>query len=281
MERKYVWLGNISLHLGKKTIVMGVLNVTPDSFSDGGKWNSPDKALAHLEEMIQAGAQIIDVGAESTRPGFTALTPDEETRRLMGFLPKLLEKSTVPVSVDTYHWQTAEAAVKAGAHILNDIWGLQYDQGEMAEVAASSERPVIIMHNHDGTQYGEDIIDAIKKFLARSIEIALSKGVKYENIILDPGIGFGKDAHQNIEVMRRLGELTDTFSDLPWLLGVSRKRFIGEILQVPFLERDEGTGAASLFGAGKGMHILRVHNVPVMVKMARVWDVLSGKTELV
>lgn len=280
MERIYSWPKIGSLVVGKSTVVMGVLNVTPDSFSDGGKWNVPDKAMAHVRDMIQAGAHIIDVGAESTRPGSTPLTPEEECRRLLTFLPQVIQISSVPVSVDTYHWQTAEAAVKAGVHILNDVWGLQYDHGEMAEVAAASSLPLIVMHNHADEQYSGDIIDEIKKFLSRSIEIALSKGVKYENIILDPGIGFAKDARQNIEVIQRLGELTEFFPDLPWLLGVSRKRFIGEILQVPFEERDEGTGAASLYGVAKGMHIVRVHNVPTMVKMAKVWDVLAGKADL-
>lgn len=280
MKRLYSWPGIGTLTLGKGIIVMGVLNVTPDSFSDGGKWNVPDKAMAHMQDMIQAGAHMIDVGAESTRPGSTALTPDEECSRLMTFLPQIIKASSVPISVDTYHWQTAEIAVKAGAHMLNDIWGLQYDHGEMAEVAAASGLPLIVMHNHKDEQYSGDIIEEIKNFLSRSIEIALSKGVKYENIILDPGIGFAKNAHQNVELMHRLGELTAFFSDLPWLLGVSRKRFIGEVLQVPFEGRDEGTVAASLYGVTKGMHIVRVHNVPVMVKMAKVWDVLSGQAEL-
>lgn len=192
MIRQYRWNDGQRLTLDDSMKIMGILNVTPDSFSDGGCWNTAKKASQHAMELVREGADVIDVGAESTRPGSIALTSGEESERLMQFLPAVLQVSSVPVSVDTYHWQTAEKAFQAGAHILNDIRGLQYDDGEMAEVAASWQVPVILMHNQMGTQYDGDIIECMKAFFSRSIEIALSHGIKEENIWLDPGIGFGK-----------------------------------------------------------------------------------------
>ncbi|WP_314017248.1 dihydropteroate synthase [Dialister invisus] len=256
---------------------MGILNVTPDSFSDGGRWNTAEKAQSHTREMTDAGADIIDVGAESTRPGGQPLTAEEEIERMKIFLPVVLRESSVPVSVDTYHWKTADYALHAGAHMMNDIWGLQYDHGEMAEVAGCHQVPVIVMHNKADTNYNGDIIEEMKIFFDKSLDIALQAGVKEENIILDPGIGFGKDGNQNMEVLRRLDELVRAFP-CPWLLGVSRKRFIGAILDLPAGERDEGTGAAGLWGINKGCSILRVHNVPMAVRMAKVWDALKNCT---
>ena len=188
-----------------------------------------------------------------------------------------MRESSVPVSVDTYHWKTADYAFHAGAHMMNDIWGLQYDHGEMAEVAGCHQVPVIVMHNKADTNYNGDVIEEMKIFFDKSLDIALQAGVKEENIILDPGIGFGKDGNQNMEVLRRLDELVRAFP-CPWLLGVSRKRFIGAILDLPAGERDEGTGAAGLWGINKGCSILRVHNVPMAVRMAKVWDALKNCT---
>ncbi|WP_314025350.1 dihydropteroate synthase [Dialister invisus] len=256
---------------------MGILNVTPDSFSDGGRWNTAEKAQSHTREMTDAGADIIDVGAESTRPGGQPLTAEEEIERMKIFLPVVLGESRVPVSVDTYHWKTADYALHAGAHMMNDIWGLQYDHGEMAEVAGCHQVPVIVMHNKADTNYNGDVIEEMKIFFDKSLDIALQAGVKEENIILDPGIGFGKDGNQNMEVLRRLDELVRAFP-CPWLLGVSRKRFIGAILDLPAGERDEGTGAAGLWGIHKGCSILRVHNVSMAVRMAKVWDALKNCT---
>uniref|UniRef100_UPI004024F4C7 dihydropteroate synthase n=1 Tax=Dialister invisus TaxID=218538 RepID=UPI004024F4C7 len=256
---------------------MGILNVTPDSFSDGGRWNTAEKAQSHTREMTDAGTDIIDVGAESTRPGGQPLTAEEEIERMKIFLPVVLRESSVPVSVDTYHWKTADYALHAGAHMMNDIWGLQYDHGEMAEVAGCHQVPVIVMHNKADTNYNGDVIEEMKIFFDKSLDIALQAGVKEENIILDPGIGFGKDGNQNMEVLRRLDELVRAFP-CPWLLGVSRKRFIGAILDLPAGERDEGTGAAGLWGINKGCSILRVHNVSMAVRMAKVWDALKNCT---
>ena len=258
MERAYTWCDGKRLEVTAKTLIMGILNVTPDSFSDGGRWN-------------------IDVGAESTRPGGQPLTAEEEIERMKIFLPVVLGESRVPVSVDTYHWKTADYALHAGAHMMNDIWGLQYDHGEMAEVAGCHQVPVIVMHNKADTNYNGDVIEEMKIFFDKSLDIALQAGVKEENIILDPGIGFGKDGNQNMEVLRRLDELVRAFP-CPWLLGVSRKRFIGAILDLPAGERDEGTGAAGLWGIHKGCSILRVHNVSMAVRMAKVWDALKNCT---
>ena len=277
MERAYTWCDGKRLEVTAKTLIMGILNVTPDSFSDGGRWNTAEKAQSHTREMTDAGTDIIDVGAESTRPGGQPLTAEEEIERMKIFLPVVLRESSVPVSVDTYHWKTADYALHAGAHMMNDIWGLQYDHGEMAEVAGCHQVPVIVMHNKADTNYNGDIIEEMKIFFDKSLDIALQAGVKEENIILDPGIGFGKDGNQNMEVLRRLDELVRAFP-CPWLLGVSRKRFIGAILDLPAGERDEGTGAAGLWGINKGCSILRVHNVSMAVRMAKVWDALKNCT---
>lgn len=277
MERAYTWCDGKRLEVAAKTLIMGILNVTPDSFSDGGRWNTAEKAQSHTREMTDAGADIIDVGAESTRPGGQPLTAEEEIERMKIFLPVVLRESRVPVSVDTYHWKTADYALHAGAHMMNDIWGLQYDHGEMAEVAGCHQVPVIVMHNKADTNYNGDVIEEMKIFFDKSLDIALQAGVKEENIILDPGIGFGKDGNQNMEVLRRLDELVRAFP-CPWLLGVSRKRFIGAILDLPAGERDEGTGAAGLWGINKGCSILRVHNVSMAVRMAKVWDALKNCT---
>lgn len=277
MERAYTWCDGKRLEVTAKTLIMGILNVTPDSFSDGGRWNTAEKAQSHTREMTDAGADIIDVGAESTRPSGQPLTAEEEIERMKIFLPVVLRESSVPVSVDTYHWKTADYALHAGAHMMNDIWGLQYDHGEMAEVAGCHQVPVIVMHNKADTNYNGDVIEEMKIFFDKSLDIALQAGVKEENIILDPGIGFGKDGNQNMEVLRRLDELVRAFP-CPWLLGVSRKRFIGAILDLPAGERDEGTGAAGLWGINKGCSILRVHNVSMAVRMAKVWDALKNCT---
>lgn len=277
MEQTYTWCDGKRLEVTAKTLIMGILNVTPDSFSDGGRWNTAEKAQSHTREMTDAGADIIDVGAESTRPGGQPLTAEEEIERMKIFLPVVLRESSVPVSVDTYHWKTADYALHAGAHMMNDIWGLQYDHGEMAEVAGCHQVPVIVMHNKADTNYNGDVIEEMKIFFDKSLDIALQAGVKEENIILDPGIGFGKDGNQNMEVLRRLDELVRAFP-CPWLLGVSRKRFIGAILDLPAGERDEGTGAAGLWGINKGCSILRVHNVSMAVRMAKVWDALKNCT---
>ncbi len=271
--RKYSWKDGKELSIGENSLVMGILNVTPDSFSDGGKWNTETSAMDHLKEMIADGAHIIDVGAESTRPGHVELTGEEETARLMQFLPQVLKNSSVPVSIDSYHYDTMEKALEAGAHMVNDVWGFQYDDGSMAKVASEFAVPAILMHNQETEEYRGDIMDCLKAFFDKTLEIAAKAGVKEENIILDPGIGFGKNSEQNIEIMQRLDELTEAYP-YPWLLGVSRKRFIGTILDLPAAERDEGTAAVNLWGIEKGCSIFRVHDVKTTAREVKVWDAL-------
>lgn len=275
----YTWKDGKQLEVKSKTLIMGILNVTPDSFSDGGTWNTKENAVSHTKDMIADGADLIDVGAESTRPGCEMLTAEEEIERLKIFLPSVLPVSTVPVSVDTYHWKTADYMLNAGAHIVNDVWGFQYDRGEMAKVAASYDVPVILMHNQLTEEYSNDIIEDLKCFLQKSVNIALKAGVKEKNIILDPGIGFAKDVNQNLEILQRLDELTKAFP-YPWLLGASRKRLVGAILNVPAKERDIGTGAIHLWGVLKGCSILRVHDVKTAAQLSKVWDILKNNERL-
>ena len=282
VQRKYTFADGKSLTLGEKTLVMGILNITPDSFSDGGKFNTRDKALRHLEEMVADGADIIDVGAESSRPGFTPMPASEEMERLMPLLEEILKNSPVPVSVDTFKAETARAAARAGAHILNDIWGLQYaaEPGRMAKVAAETGLPVIVMHNQQGTEYGGDIIGSMQDFFRESLRIGKAAGMQDEQFIFDPGIGFGKTAEQNVEVLRRQEELLQVAGkEYPLLLAASRKSFIGKTLNLPVEERMEATGAACVVGIMKGASIVRVHDVKPIVRMCRMTDVIlrSGK----
>ena len=279
MQRTYRFRDGKKLILGGRTLVMGILNVTPDSFSDGGKWNTRDRALRHMEEMVHDGADIIDIGAESSRPGFVPMGAAEETERLMPFLESVLAECSVPVSVDTFKAETARAALSAGAHLLNDIWGLQYaeEPEEMARVAAEVDVPVVVMHNQNGTVYNGDIITAMRTFFSRSLAIADAAGLARENIILDPGIGFGKTAEQNLQVIKRMDELVSyEGADYPVLLGASRKSFIGAALGLPVEERMEATGAACVLGIARGACIMRVHDVKPIVRMCRMADAILG-----
>lgn len=271
--RHYHWKDGKSLTVGERTLVMGVLNYTPDSFSDGGKWNNVDVALKHMEEMVADGADIIDIGAESSRPGFTPISAAEEIARLETILPRLVAACPVPISVDTYKAETAEYAMSTGAHIMNDIWGLQYapEPGKMAAVAAKYGVPVVVMHNQEGTEY-DDIIEDMKRFFIRSAIIADQAGMSQDQIITDPGIGFGKDFDQNVYVMKHLQELTAL--PYPMLLGTSRKGFIGKILDLPVTERMEGTGTTCVAGVLAGCTIVRVHDVKHIVRMCKMADAL-------
>lgn len=271
--RHYHWKDGKSLTVGERTLVMGVLNYTPDSFSDGGKWNNADVALKHMEEMVADGADIIDIGAESSRPGFTPISAAEEIARLETILPRLVEACPVPISVDTYKAETADYAMRTGAHIMNDIWGLQYgpEPGQMAAVAAKYGVPVVVMHNQDGREYS-DIIEDMKRFFIRSAIIAERAGMSQDQIITDPGIGFGKDFDQNVYVMKHLRDLTAL--PYPMLLGTSRKGFIGKILDLPVTERMEGTGTTCVAGVLAGCTIVRVHDVKPIVRMCKMADAL-------
>lgn len=273
----YNWQDGKSLTIGEKTLVMGILNVTPDSFSDGGLWNDKDKALAHMHEMVRDGADIIDIGAESSRPGFEPMGAAEEIARLEPILEAVLAECPVPVSVDTFKADTAEFAAKKGVHILNDIWGLQYaeEPGKMAEVAARYQLPVVVMHNQNSKEYHKDIMEAMEDFFRESIAIASEAGLKRENIILDPGIGFGKTPEDNIRVLKRLNEMK-TVDGIPYpvLLGTSRKSFIGHALGLEAGQRMEATGATCVMGIMSGAEIVRVHDVMPIARMCRMTDAI-------
>lgn len=262
------------LELGKKTLIMGILNVTPDSFSDGGEHNSVEEAVKHAQKMIAEGADIIDIGGESTRPGHTQISEEEEIARVIPVIKKVVELGAI-ISIDTYKYRVAEAAFEAGAHILNDIWGLQYDSGEMAKIVKKYNVPVIAMHNQNGKEYKEDIVWCIKEFFKKTYEIAERYDIPRENIILDPGIGFGKGIDENLEVLSRLQELREMGR---LLLGTSRKRFIGAILNdLPPQERVEGTVATTVLGIEKGVDIVRVHDVLANKRAAMVADRIVRK----
>ena len=254
---------------GKRTYIMGILNVTPDSFSDGGDFTNVDIAVKHAKDMIEEGADIIDLGGESTRPGHKFVSADEEIKRIVPVIKKLKEEINVPISIDTYKAEVAEEALKLGVDMINDVWGLTYDEN-MAEVIGKYDAHVCIMHNQNGTDYDKDIMIAIKEFLQNSIEKALKAGVKKEKIVLDPGIGFGKTFEQNIEVLHRLGELQDL--GYPVLLGTSRKSVLGKIVDLPPKERVAPTVATTVLGIRDGVDIVRVHDVKENLQAAMVSD---------
>ncbi|MPW25082.1 dihydropteroate synthase [Alkalibaculum sp. M08DMB] len=258
-----------------KTYIMGILNITPDSFSDGGDFFSNDQAILHAKEMVELGADIIDVGGESTRPGYEVISDEAEINRVIPIIRALKENINIPVSIDTYKPNVAQAALENGVDMINDIWGFQKDK-RMASVVGKYNAPVILMHNQETTEYSGDIMEELISFLKISVEIAMSNGVDRSNIILDPGIGFGKTLEQNLRVMGRLEELK--VIGLPILLGTSRKSMIGKILDLPPKERVDGTVATSVIGIMKGTNILRVHDVKENVRAAKVADaILRGK----
>lgn len=259
------------LDYGKRTYIMGILNVTPDSFSDGGDFDSVEKALKHAKEMVEEGADMIDIGGESTRPGHTYVDSEEEIRRVVPVIKALKKEISLPMSIDTYKADVAEKALKLGVEMVNDVWGLRRDEN-MANVIAKYDAEVCIMHNQDGTEYDKDIMEAIKDFLNESIKMALDAGVKKEKIVLDPGIGFGKTFEQNLEVLRRLGELRDL--GYPILLGTSRKSVIGNVLHLEPKDRVEGTVATTVLGVRDGVDIVRVHDVTENLRAAKMADAI-------
>lgn len=252
-------IGSKDFDLEHEAYIMGILNVTPDSFSDGGKWTKPDMTLKHVEDMIAEGAAIIDIGGESTRPGYVKISPEEELERVAPVIEKIKERFDIPVSVDTYKALVAEGAIKAGADMVNDIWGFKGDAG-MAQVVAKYDVPCCIMHNRDVearpyTEFIEDVLNDLKG----CINMGLSAGVKRDKMITDPGIGFGKSLEQNLIMMNSLEELKRL--ECPILLGTSRKSMIGLTLELPVEERVEGTIATTVMGIMKGCSIIRVHDV--------------------
>ena len=261
------------LDFNKKTLIMGILNVTPDSFSDGGKYTDIDQAVIQAKKMVADGADIIDVGGESTRPGYTSVTIEEEIARVVPIIKSIRKAVSVPISIDTFKSQTAEAAIKAGANIINDVWGAKYDPA-IAKVAADYQVPIILMHNRKEAVY-QNLIEDMEADLLESIAIAKAQGVKDNQIILDPGIGFAKSMEENLTAIRQIAIFKEM--GYPVLLGTSRKRIIGHILNSSIAERDEGTAATTAYGIINGADFVRVHNVAMNAKVAKMTDSLVGK----
>jgi dihydropteroate synthase len=260
--------GLAQLLLRGRPLVMGILNITPDSFSDGGRFLDPAAAVAHARRMVEDGADIIDIGAESTRPygSATPVAPEEETRRLEPVLAAVADLG-VPISIDTMKAEVAERAITAGAGIVNDVWGLQRDPG-MAKVVARHRVPVIVMHNRASADPALDIMADIAAFFDRSLDIAARAGIDRAHIVLDPGIGFGKTPEQSIIVLARLDELKA--HGLPLLIGASRKRFIDHVSPAPPDRRLGGSLAAHLAAAASGVNIIRAHDVADTVQALKV-----------
>ena len=281
--------GNRTLPIGERTLVMGVLNITPDSFSDGGEFLSLDRAIARAEQMIADGADIIDVGGESTRPGGAAIVlAEEELDRVLPVIEKLAGRFSIPISIDTTKATVARATLDAGAAIVNDISALRFDP-QIADKVAKSRAGLVLMHSRGtpGALHGlppvADIIGEVTSSLSESVTIAERRGVKREAIVVDPGIGFGKSQEQNIELIAKLDQIISAFPDFPLLIGTSRKSFIGRILAnsngepAPVDERLHG-GMASLTAAIlKGAHIVRVHDVKAAVDTAKTADAIKGR----
>ena len=263
-------IGNKEYKLGERTYIMGILNVTPDSFSDGGKFNEIDAAVSQAKKLVEDGADIIDVGGESTRPGAEYVTEEEEIKRVVPIIKAIKKELDVTISIDTYKSKTAEEAIKAGADIINDIWGAKYDKN-IAKVAAKYNVPIILMHNRKAKPY-EDLMKDVISDLQESIDIALEAGVKKENIILDPGIGFAKTYEENLVVMNNCEVIKEM--GYPVLLGTSRKSMIGLTLNLPVNERVEGTLATTVMGIMKGMEFIRVHDVLENKRVAVMTDTL-------
>lgn len=261
------------LDMTQRTQIMGILNVTPDSFSDGGQFNSIDKAVQQAKQMEREGADIIDIGGESTRPDHAPISEAEEIERVLPLIEAVKSEISLPISIDTYKANTAEKAINSGADIINDIWGAKKDP-EMAEVAAQKEVPIILMHNRNNTSYDSIIEDMIQD-LTESVELVKQAGVQEERIILDPGIGFGKELKDNYTVLQKLDQLIHAFP-YPFLLASSRKSFINQVLNLPADERDNATGATTCLGIQKGAKMIRVHDVKLHVELARMTEAILG-----
>lgn len=262
-------IGGHRFDWGSRTYVMGIVNVTPDSFSGDGLGADADAAVAQGMRMVGEGADMLDVGGESTRPGHVAISVAEEIGRTEEVVRRLARDSGVAVSIDTYKQEVAEAGVIAGATIVNDVWGLTRSPA-IAELAAKHGCALVLMHNQDGTEYTGDMIAEIKRFLGAAADRAVAAGVPADKVILDPGIGFGKTADQNWEVMRRFAELRELGH--PILIGTSRKSFIGKLLDLPVQERLEGTISTNVAAVLRGADIVRVHDVWALTRAVRAAD---------
>jgi dihydropteroate synthase len=255
---------------GERTYIMGVLNLTPDSFSGDGLGGDVEAALAKARRLVEEGADILDVGGESTRPDSSPIAVDEELRRVMPVVERLAAELSVPLSIDTYKSEVARRAVEAGVRMINDVWGLRRDP-KLAQVAAEAGVPIVIVANQRETTYRQ-IMPEVMDSLRRGMKLALDAGVAWENIIVDPGIGFGKTLEGNLELMRRLGELRAL--GRPILLGTSRKSMIGLVLNLPLDQRAEGSAATVALGIANGADMVRVHDVLPMVRVSRMTDAI-------
>lgn len=266
-------IGNREFQTQGHTYVMGILNVTPDSFSDGGKWTDRDSALKHVEEMLEQGADIIDIGGESTRPGYTPVQEEEEIARTAPVIEAVKARFEVPVSLDTCKAGVALAGIQAGADLLNDIWGLKYDE-KMADVIAKNSLPCCLMHNRKNGDY-HDFMQDVAADLAETLHLAEKAGIAEDKIILDPGVGFAKSYEQNLEIINCLEELK--VFGCPILLGCSRKSVIGLTLDLPADQRLEGTLVTTVMGVMKGCMFVRVHDVQANVRAVRMTEaILKG-----
>ena len=265
-------IGNRFFDTQNHTYIMGILNITPDSFSDGGKWNHLDEALRHTEAMIADGADIIDIGGESTRPGHTPVSAEEEAQRVLPVIEAVRKRFDIPISVDTFKSSVAESAIQAGADLVNDIWGLKYDS-EMGAVIAKYDVACCLMHDKSNTEYNNFLIDMLSE-TQECVNLARKAGIKDEKIILDPGVGFGKTFEMNLETMKHL----ELFKNLgfPVLLGTSRKSMIGLALDLPVDQRVEGTLATSVIGVMKGCPFVRVHDVKENRRVIQMTEAIWG-----
>ena len=266
-------MGKYTFDTDHHCYVMGILNVTPDSFSDGGKWNDMDRAMAHAAQMIEEGATIIDVGGESTRPGYTMISDEEEISRVVPVIRELKKRFDVAVSVDTYKSAVAKAAVEAGADMVNDIWGLKYDE-KMAEVIANTGAACCLMHNRKEADYTDFMPDMLED-LKETVAIAKKAGIADDKICLVPGVGFGKTYAPTLEAIHHVDQLLTL--GYPVLLGTSRKSVIGLTLDLPASERMEGTVATSVIGVMKGCAFVRVHDVRENARAIRMTEAVLGK----
>ncbi|MCQ2494858.1 MAG: dihydropteroate synthase [Lachnospiraceae bacterium] len=268
-------IGGKDFNTREHCYVMGILNVTPDSFSDGGKWNDVDRALAHVEQMLEEGMDILDIGGESTRPGYTLISNEEEIGRVVPVIEAVKKRFDVPISLDTYKAGVARAGIDAGADLINDIWGLKYP-GEskddtMAKVIADSKLPCCLMHNRPSAEYVSFYSDYLQD-MQGILDIADKAGIEKSKIILDPGVGFAKSYENNLECIKRLDELNKL--GCPVLLGTSRKSVVGLTLDLPSNERVEGTLATTVMGVMQGAAFVRVHDIKENVRAIKMTEAI-------
>lgn len=263
-------IGNKEFDLQNHFYMMGILNVTPDSFSDGGRYDNMDAAFAHVEKLIEDGTDILDIGGESTRPNHIKISSQEEIDRVCPIIEEVKRRFDIPISLDTYKSDVAKAGILSGADLINDIWGLKWD-GTMAKVIADADIPCCLMHNRKNTDY-TDFVEDVLKDLQESVDMALTAGIHKENIMLDPGIGFAKDLNQNLSLMKHLSRLQEL--GYPVLLGTSRKSMIGLTLDLPVDQREEGTLATSVLGLEAGCCVFRVHDVKTNLRGLKMTEAM-------